>query len=537
MENVCQQNGLLIEKNGVIHVPFVVKGQLVLPPQMTRADVEAAFAAAPDKAHYFALENAQLIREPIIERGTMQRTTEYQYQVLPRLNPFELIENDTIKLANGPYAIPVESILDFLKAVSDELQDNEATTERVLDLTRRVSDHPDLYLNGAFAGLKHGLNVNAATLIIDRELSIWQIPGRRFLEGWVDVLIHEIPAEVLPGLTPLLAQMLSGISLPESTAPAFIRAMPTRQLHITAGNAPEVPWISALRLILSKSVGTIKLPFGATLSGALLALAMLAAVPNHPLTRNLSIVYWPGGDESIENVLFAPGGFDRIVVWGSPEAVSSIRARTPFTRTICFNPRYGVSLIGREAFAGDLEAVAFAAATDVMIYSQKACTSSQVQYVEGTETQVKSYARSLAEILHRWDELAPPFVPPEVRGQVKRMKRGKYLGADWLLNTAEGEFTSGVVCMDSEFDILDHPMSRLVVVRRMASLMDALSYLHSGVSTVGVYPETQRLRLRDFIAARGVSNILPLGQCERIFPAAPHDGMIVLAELVDWKNG
>jgi hypothetical protein len=331
--------------------------------------------------------------------------------------------------------------------------------------------------------------------------------------------------------------MLSGISLPESTAPALIRAMPTRQLHVTAGNAPEVPWISALRLILSKSVGTIKLPFGATLSGALLALVMLAAVPDHPLTRNLSIVYWQGGDESIENVLFAPGGFDRIVVWGSPEAVASIRARTPFTRTICFNPRYGVSLIGREAFAGDLEGVAFAAATDVMIYSQKACTSSQVQYVEGTETQVKAYARCLAEILHRWDELAPPFVPPEVRGQVKRMKRGKYLGADWLLNTEEGEFTSGVVCMDSEFDILDHPMSRLVVVRRMESLMDALSYLHSGVSTVGVYPETQRLQLRDFIAARGVSNILPLGQCERIFPAAPHDGMIVLAELVDWKNG
>lgn len=80
-------------------------------------------------------------------------------------------------------------------------------------------------------------------------------------------------------------------------------------------------------------------------------------------------------------------------------------------------------------------------------------------------------------------------------------------------------------------------MCRLAVVRPVADLRDALAYLHEGVSTVGVYPETRRLALRDAIAARGVSSILPLGQCERVFPAAPHDGMLVLSELVDWKVG
>ena len=134
--------------------------------------------------------------------------------------------------------------------------------------------------------------------------------------------------------------------------------MPTRQLHITAGNAPEVPLISALRAVLTKSAAVIKLPYGATLTGALFSLAAAAATPEHPITQNLSMVYWPGGDESIENILFMPDAFDRIVVWGSPETVASVQSRALFTRTIYLNPRYGVSLIGREAFSGNLEEVA-----------------------------------------------------------------------------------------------------------------------------------------------------------------------------------
>jgi acyl-CoA reductase LuxC len=337
---------------------------------------------------------------------------------------------------------------------------------------------------------------------------------------------------------PILARTLpDGALSPDiSNDPTLIRAMPTRQLHITAGNAPEVPIVSALRLILSKSVGVVKMPFGATLPGALLVLAAIDAMPEHSLTQNLSIVYWQGGDESIENVLFTPGAFDRIVMWGAPEAVMSVHARAAFTKTISFNPRYGVSLIGREAFSNNMAEVAFAAAMDTMIYSQKACTASQVHYVEGDDEQIRAYGERLSAILTEWDAVAPSFVLPAQRGQLKRMRRGKYARAEWLVNEKDGKPVSSVVIMPDEFDILDHPMCRLVVVRKVDDLKDALRYLHQGVSTVGVYPEARRRALRDGIAARGVSNVLPLGQCERVFPGAPQDGMIVLSELVDWKN-
>ncbi len=176
---------------------------------------------------------------------------------------------------------------------------------------------------------------------------------------------------VIPGLVPILAQALPGSTLAAGPGAVrtLIRAMPTRQLHITAGNAPEVPLISALRLILTKSAGAVKFPFEATLPGALLGLAAYTAAPDHPTTRNLSAIYWHGGDESVENILMTPGAFDRVVVWGTPQAVTAVQSRAVSTKLISFNPRYGVSLIGREAFEANLDSVAFLGAMDALIYN------------------------------------------------------------------------------------------------------------------------------------------------------------------------
>jgi acyl-CoA reductase LuxC len=536
VDSLCAEHHLLQDDGGVTRVPFLIKGRLVVPPEIGREAILAAFEGAEAGDAYIKRPDCQLIRQPVIDRATMRATSEYAYQVLPPIQPLELIDTDFDGLVSGPYALTVEAVLDYLETIATALQDNPATLDRARELSRRTSLHPDVYLDGAFATLQFGLDPESARAMVDNELSMWSLPGSRFLDGWV-----EVPAEVIPGLAPLLAQGLpdGGPAALSAATPPAIRALPTRQLHITAGNAPAIPLVSALRLVLTKSAGVIKCPFEVTLPGALLVLAAAAAAPDHPLTRHLSVVYWQGGDESVEAALFAPGAFDRIVVWGAPDAVQAVRSRAAFTKTLTFNPRYGLSLIGREAFvsAESLRQAAAAAGTDVMIYDQKACTASQVQYVEGTPEQVQAYADCLAEVLGRWDDMAQPYVPPAARGQLKRMQRGKYANASWRTNLGPDErYSSGVVVMANEFDIMDHPMCRLVVVRPVDNLRQALPYFHAGVSTVGVYPEARRLELRDAIAARGVSNVLPLGQCERIFAGAPQDGMIVLSELVDWKN-
>ncbi|MCX6046889.1 MAG: hypothetical protein NT075_17435 [Chloroflexi bacterium] len=530
---IGQQPNLLIENNGVIRVPFLVKGKLVMPPEMSCTAIEAAFATVDADIDYIKLPNAQLLRERMIDRDTLRYTTAYRYQLMPAINSQSLLEQDFDQLVQGPYALKVAEILDYLTMIAEALTENRTLVERVRELCRQTTELPDLYLDAAFATFAYGFDGASAQVMIDQELAVWSKPGHEFLDGWVAT-----PAQVLPSLVALLARDLPGQAQTTQQAdePTYIRAMPTRQLHITAGNAPSIPIVSALRLLLTKSVGVIKLPAGAILPGALLALMLASVAPDHPLTQHLSVVYWQGGDESVEQVLFMPNAFDRIVVWGAPGAVTAVQSKALLTKTVAFNPRYGISLIGQEAFNNHLETVVGQAALDTLINNQKACNAAQIHYVEGSLEQANTYAEQLRAVLGQWDMAAPQPVAPATRGQLKRMKRGKYANATWHLNTQVGEFQSGVVVMPDEFDILDHPMCRLVIVRCVDSLSAVFPYLHAGVSTAGVYPEARRLDLRDKIAARGVSSVLPLGQCERFYAGMPHDGMLVLNQLVEWKN-
>jgi hypothetical protein len=533
MENICNKLNLLRNKEGVIRIPFLIKGAVISPPDMSRMQIENAFKDSEKDTLYVKLPAAQLIREPVIDRKTLKYTGEYIYQVMPPVNGKELIETDINKLAQGLFALPVKDILDYLSAISNTLNQNQKLLAEVYEISRLTAEHPDAFLEAWLTSISSALNREAAISMIDNELSLWEKPGSGFLNGWV-----EVPSKILPGQTANLAQSVfhKGAINPQQTAKTLIRAMPTRQLHITAGNAPDVPIISALRAILTKSAAVIKMPSGATLSGSLFALAAAAAGPDHPLTNNLSVVYWQGGDESIERILFAPNAFDRIVVWGSPETVTAVQSRALYTRTVSLNPRYGVSLISRNAWESNPEEIVLKSSVDSLIYNQKACTASLVHYIEGTEEQANRYAELLCQAFNKWDRAVPQFIPPAVKGLLKRLRRGKYSSARWYINSREDEFASGAVVVTEDFDILDHPMCRLVVVRPVDDLKDTLKFLHQGVSTVGVYPEERRVELRDKILARGVSNVFPLGQCERLFPGIPHDGMPVLSQLVDWKN-
>jgi hypothetical protein len=532
MESICTELNLLRNDSGIIRVPFLIKGRLVVPPEISREQIEAAFREVDEKTTCVKLPEVQIVREPVIARHTMKYTGEYVYQVMPAVNGAELIEMDTDKLASELYRLSIEDILDYLENLLTALLANNRLAVRVRELCRLTSEYPDAFLDGWFASFHSAFSRGAARQMIDTDLSFAGKPGTDFLNGWV-----EVPARVSPGWLHLHACILFGQDKinDREAAKSYVCAMPTRQLHITAGNAPEVPLISALRAVLTKSAAVIKLPYGATLTGALFALVAATAAPDHPITKNLSMVYWPGGNEATENALFMPGAFDRIVVWGNLETVASVQSRALFTRVICLNPRYGVSLIGNEAFSS-LEEVVAKASMDVMLYNQKACASSLVHYVEGTEERAKKYAEALRKILGKWDKEMPNFVSPAAIGQIKRMRRGRYANASWCINNRGGDFSSGVAVIHGEFDILDHPMCRLVVVRPVSRLEDALRHLNQYVSTAGVYTEERRLELRDRILARGVSSVFPLGQCERVYAGMPHDGMRVLSELVDWKN-
>ena len=548
IEELCREHDLLtLGEDGVIRVPFLVKGTLRIPPVVGMEKIREAFSekekatGKPPKAVTMVrLEDSQVVREPVMNRETMRTTDEFVYQVLPAFDPEELIERDFDRVVEELYNLPLEEVLDFMGKLSSALSGCTDLLESLQEVWRRTATVADLYINFSFTSLGYLLNPDSAREMVDSELSSFGIQGSRFMDDWVQVSDNSMDG-LSEQLCPTEKKETSGDC--ESPEKMYLRAMPTRQLHLTAGNAPAIPIISTGRAISLKSPAVIKSPYGATLGGALVSLAASAVAPDHPSVRNLSIVYWPGGDESVEDVFFGPEAFDRIVIWGAPDAVASVKRRALFTKLVTLNPRYGMSWIGREAFVNDdYNEAARRGAVDTMIWNQKACIASSVHYVEGDDEQVMAYARAVQEALAEWDRGAPNFLDPAAQGQIRRLRRGKLMNARWLANKQnEGDkknegVSSVVIVVKGEFDMMDHTLSRMVIVRQVSRLEDALPFLNESVSTVGVFPESRRLELCDRILARGVSTSYPLGMADRMSTGLAHDGMKVYSELMDWKN-
>jgi hypothetical protein len=91
------------------------------------------------------------------------------------------------------------------------------------------------------------------------------------------------------------------------------------------------------------------------------------------------------------------------------------------------------------------------------------------------------------------------------------------------------------VRMDRGFDLSAHPQARVVVVRAVNDLAETLNLMHSGVSSVGIFPMERLDGLRDEICGRGVTSVIPLGEADTLFAGSPHDGMRPLSELVSWS--
>lgn len=523
-----------------LKLPFLVKGEIEYAPDVDIKKVREAFKQTAelsgcheDNISYVRLDNAQVVREKVLAHGGQRSENGYVYQVMPVVDPVRMGFFNPADLADSLYDLPFDNILEFLGRLNQVFTSSSGLAARVKEITEVSAVFPSEFLDIAFASFGAMMNPFVVAGTVDSGLAFMGRKGREFLNGWVDM-----PLPVSSGPAMLNADMLfKQNSTDVSDETLAVRAMPTRQLHITAGNAPGIPFVSALRSFSTKSAALIKMPYGVTLPGALLALGMVEAGPDHPLTKNTSIIYWPGGDEEIENVFYQQDFFDRIVVWGAPGSVSAVKSKALFTKVLTFNPRYAMTMIGKEAFEENIESVAVRASTDTMIWNQKACIASLVHYVEGSEEDALSYCEALARVMKKWDSAIPNYTPDFINGQIRRMRRGKLAGAKWFFNRDEkGQFQSAVVFATGEFDMADHPMGRLIIVRRVGDLSECVKYLNASVSTVGVYPEKRRKELRSKIAACGISNIVRIGMHERLIPGAPHDGMMVFAELVDWKN-
>src|SRR3546814_16887023 len=81
---------------------------------------------------------------------------------------------------------------------------------------------------------------------------------------------------------------------------------------------------------------------------------MVEMAPDHPITRHISVAYWKGGDEAIEEAIYDPSGVEKIIAWGGFDSVKHItRYLTTGIDLITQDPKPSGTIIGNETFADE----------------------------------------------------------------------------------------------------------------------------------------------------------------------------------------
>ncbi|MDG2004823.1 MAG: acyl-CoA reductase [Novosphingobium sp.] len=314
---------------------------------------------------------------------------------------------------------------------------------------------------------------------------------------------------------------------------SFIRAFAPRLVHVLPGNSPGMGIRSIAQSALVKSVNLFKMPSADPFSTVAFLRTMADVDPNHPVVQSMSAVYWRGGDDTVERILYRPQYFDKLVAWGGGDAINSVMKYIgPGFQLVSFDPKTSISMVGKEVFASD-ETIADAAelnARDVSILNQEACVCSRFTFLEASEEDGDRYAEALAERLRidRFSEGTPRPLEMELKEQIDvlRMMDDEY--------GVFGKSDGAGVAIRSEEPVDFHPLQKTSNVVCVDSLQDAMKYVNVATQTVGVYPFDRMPELRDNLASGGAQRVVRLGEAGPSAIGNPHDAMYPLHRFVHW---
>ena len=400
--------------------------------------------------------------------------------------------------------VPTSEIIDFLVETGERIRDpkNEIMQECI---DRMCGTHilpREVVANQAYY----------ATLMLDRQRLMAELeqnfPDPRALDEWV-------PKQDFTGRK------------------SFVRAFAPRLIHVLPGNSPGVAVKSIAHGALVKAVNLFKMSSSDPFTTVAILRTMAEIDPEHPIVKSMSAVYWRGGDDATERVLFRPQYFDKIVGWGGGDAINNlIKYIGPGLQLVSFDPKTSISLVGREAHASEeaQELAADLASADVMTLNQEACVASRFQFVEGTQEQVDAFC---AKLHRRIAERAA--ASGDVRAYDMDLKEQietlAMLDDDYRVwGKANGK---GVVIRSDE-PVDFHPINKTANVVRVDSLDDAVKYINVATQTVGFYPFDRMADYRDRLASGGAQRIVHLGEAGPSTIGNPHDAMYPLHRFVHW---
>lgn len=314
---------------------------------------------------------------------------------------------------------------------------------------------------------------------------------------------------------------------------SFVRAYAPRLIHVLPGNSPAMGIQSIAQGALVKAVNLFKMPSADPFSTVAFLRTMADVDPSHPVVQSMSAIYWRGGDEKVEQILYRPQYFDKLVAWGGGDAINNVMKYIgPGFQLVSFDPKTSISMVGREAFASE-EILAEAAelnARDVSILNQEACVCSRFTFIEAGQEDADRYCKILADRLRidRTGEGEPRPLEMDLKEEIDTLRM---MDDDYAVF---GSTDGRGVAIRSEEPVDFHPLRKTSNVVFVPDLRDAMKYVNVATQTVGVFPFDRMPGLRDQLASGGAQRIVRLGEAGPSTIGNPHDAMYPLHRFVHW---
>ena len=440
-------------------------------------------------------------------------------QADPHRHIHDLVLGDTSRLRDL-HDTPIAQIIELLAELGRKLTlDDNELLQQSFALALKAGGLAEPILRGVYDALPHMFEPAMMTALVDKTI------GLDYIDGWV------------PG-----AGAYDNVS---------IRAVGTRQLHITAGNVPVVAAMTVARAGLTKSDILIKSPSNDPLTANAIARTLIEIAPDHPVTRHIAVAYWKGGDELMDSQIVRTSRIDKITAWGGMSSVRHIQKfLQPGIDLTALNPKYSMSMIGRETFESDaaMQEAAIGLATLAGFYNQTACANTRLVYVE-SDTDEESIERVVElgrKMVAAYDLLPPllsvPFVEPN--RELEAEMAAVALEDDFY--HAEGDTLKGgfvVSKFNDRVEFFDKLSNRVVNFVPVNDLTDVLKWCDDTTQTVGIYPESIRSRVLDSFALAGVQRLVSLAggdpmtvyaNSHHMPPGSPHDGIEPMRRSMRW---
>jgi len=300
-----------------------------------------------------------------------------------------------------------------------------------------------------------------------------------------------------------------------------VRAFPRGLVvHLLPGNVPLSSVVSILRAILTRNVSIAKVAAGDPVTALALALSFMDVDADHPVTRSVSVAYWPKDDPLGAELVAAA---DAVCVWGGSEAIRWAQTHTsPESPLLPFGPKRSLALVGRPT---DIEHAAIGLAHDVCVYEQRACFSIHQAFVERP---VEPFVQALHAALRRYDRILPRTIrsEDELAGANLERLTHQFMGSD--VHSA-GTWAT-IACPPDRVRAL--PGARTLFIHPVDDVGEAFVWVDREVQTVAAAPWGLLLTHRDELARRGAARFVELGLANLFRLGGTHDAMQPMAGLV-----